>query len=108
MFDTEVVRQKYSKAAGIYDLTMPCFKVWGVNDTWRRKAVRALHLRPGSTVLDLACGTGLNFPFLQEAVGPKGKIIGLDLTAAMLAEARNRIKWHGWDKVELIEKERYD
>jgi demethylmenaquinone methyltransferase/2-methoxy-6-polyprenyl-1,4-benzoquinol methylase len=103
MFDTAIVRQKYSKIAGIYDLTMPFFKLLGLTtDAWRKKAVRALDLRPGSTVLDLACGTGLNFPFLQEAVGPTGKIIGVDLTPEMLAEAQKRIERHGWNNVELI------
>jgi len=37
-------------------------------------------------VLDLACGTGLNFPALERAVGPAGRIIGIDLSADVFQE----------------------
>ncbi len=103
MFDTEVVKQKYTEGARIYDWTFPLWTLFGFHEGWGQKALRALNLRPGSTVLELGCGTGLNFPFLQEAVGPTGKIIGLDLTPAMLAEAQKKIERHGWHNVELIE-----
>jgi ubiquinone/menaquinone biosynthesis C-methylase UbiE len=103
MFDAQMVRQQYSKQAATYDLTMPFWKLWGLSDTWRKRAVGALNLRPGSTVLELGCGTGLNFSFLQEAVGPSGKIIAVDLTPEMLAQARRRIERHGWRNIELIE-----
>ena len=53
---------------------------------------RALGLRPGDTVVDIACGTGLNFPLLEEAIGPDGRIVGVDLTDAMLAQAQRRIE----------------
>lgn len=103
MFDTQVVRQQYSKRAGMYDLTMPFWKLWGLSDARRKRAVQALDLRSGSTVLEMGCGTGLNFPFLQEAVGPTGKLIGVDLTPEMLAKAHRRIDLYGWSNVELIE-----
>ncbi len=103
MFESEQVSRKYSRVARIYDLTMPVFAIFGFNKAARARAVKALELRPGDTVLELGCGTGLNFPFLEEAVGPNGRILGLDLTAAMLAEARKRIERHGWRNIELIE-----
>jgi demethylmenaquinone methyltransferase/2-methoxy-6-polyprenyl-1,4-benzoquinol methylase len=103
MFDTAVVRQRYSKMAGVYEMYATFGKLFGVaTDAWRRKAVRALHLQPGNTVLDVGCGTGLNFPVLQEAVGPKGRIVGVDLTPAMLAKAQSKIERHGWHNIELI------
>jgi demethylmenaquinone methyltransferase/2-methoxy-6-polyprenyl-1,4-benzoquinol methylase len=64
--------------------------------------VRALGLRPGSTVIDIACGTGLNFSLLEEAIGPDGRIVGVDLTDAMLAQAQQRIAANGWDNVSLV------
>ena len=36
----------------------------------RRRVVGMLGLRPGDTVLDVACGTGLSLPLLRQAVGP--------------------------------------
>jgi demethylmenaquinone methyltransferase/2-methoxy-6-polyprenyl-1,4-benzoquinol methylase len=53
--------------------------------------------------MDMACGTGLNFPLLQKAVGPGGRIVGVDLTDAMLARARDRIKANGWSNVSLVQ-----
>ena len=68
---------------------------------FRRVAVGALGLRAGDTVVELGCGTGLNFPLLQQAIGPRGKIIGVDMTEAMLTKARERISRQGWRNVEL-------
>src|SRR5258708_409304 len=36
----------------------------------------------------VGCGTGRNFPFLREAIGPTGRIYGVDLSAGMLCSAR--------------------
>jgi demethylmenaquinone methyltransferase/2-methoxy-6-polyprenyl-1,4-benzoquinol methylase len=65
--------------------------------------VEALDLRPGDTVVDIACGTGLNFPLLEEAIGADGRIVGVDLTDAMLAQARRRIETSGWGNVSLVQ-----
>ena len=56
----------------------------------RVRAVELLDLRPGQTVLDLGCGTGLNHPLLRRRIGPAGRIIGIDASEAMLAQARRR------------------
>ncbi|KAK4945589.1 hypothetical protein LTR10_015208 [Elasticomyces elasticus] len=45
---------------------------------------------PGGAVLDLACGTGLVTLPYAEAVGPEGIVIGIDVTEAMLNEARRK------------------
>jgi SAM-dependent methyltransferase len=50
-------------------------------------AVEALRPPTGGTVLDAGCGTGRALPFLRQAVGPAGRVVGLDLTPEMLAEA---------------------
>ncbi|MET7643230.1 methyltransferase domain-containing protein [Streptomyces sp. NPDC005426] len=50
-------------------------------------AVAALGLRPGDVVLDAGCGTGRAMPELRAAVGPRGTVLGADLTAAMLESA---------------------
>ncbi|MEN8261493.1 MAG: class I SAM-dependent methyltransferase, partial [Pseudomonadota bacterium] len=67
-----------------------------------QKAADALALRRGDTVVEIGCGTGLNFPLLQDAVGPKGKIVGVDLTDAMLDQAKARVDQAGWRNVELV------
>jgi SAM-dependent methyltransferase len=47
----------------------------------------AAQLRPGEAVLDLACGTGFVARSAAARVGPAGRVVGLDLSAAMLAVA---------------------
>jgi demethylmenaquinone methyltransferase/2-methoxy-6-polyprenyl-1,4-benzoquinol methylase len=71
--------------------------------TQRRAAVKALGLHPGDTVIDVACGTGLNFGLIEEVIGPAGRIVGVDLTDAMLAAAHDRIERNGWSNVSLVQ-----
>ena len=94
----------YRKKAKHYDITSRLYPVPGYPQrTQRLRAVQALRLRAGDTVIDMACGTGLNFPLLQKAVGPGGRIVGVDLTDAMLARAQDRIKANGWSNVSLVQ-----
>ncbi|WAL63443.1 class I SAM-dependent methyltransferase [Amycolatopsis cynarae] len=52
-----------------------------------RRAVAELGPPPGGAVADVACGTGRALPELRAAVGEGGTVLGIDLTAEMLAEA---------------------
>ena len=65
--------------------------------------IRLLQLKPGDVVLDVGCGTGLNFPLLARAVGPSGLVIGLDRSPQMLAVARRRVAREGLTTVRLLE-----
>ncbi len=69
----------------------------------RRRTLARLALQPGETVLDVACGTGLSFPLLQEGVGATGRIVGVELSPDMLALARERCAREGWRNVDLRE-----
>ena len=68
-----------------------------------KRAIAALKLKPGDTVIDLGCGTSLNFSSLEDAIGPDGKIIGVDLTNAMLEQARKHLEVNHWTNIELIQ-----
>jgi demethylmenaquinone methyltransferase/2-methoxy-6-polyprenyl-1,4-benzoquinol methylase len=54
-------------------------------------------------VIDIACGTGLNFPLIEEVIGPGGRIVGVDMTDAMLAHAQDRIETNGWSNISLVQ-----
>ena len=96
--------ETYRKKAKHYDITSRLYPAPGYPQrTQRLRAVHALGLRPGDTVVDIACGTGLNFPLLEKVVGPGGRIVGVDLTDAMLARAQDRIKTNGWSNVSLVQ-----
>lgn len=94
----------YRKRAGNYDITANLYYLIGFREwTYRKMAVNALNLGLGDTVVEIGCGTGLNFPILQRLVGSEGKIIGVDLTDYMLTQAKKRIDENGWSNVELVE-----
>jgi ubiquinone/menaquinone biosynthesis C-methylase UbiE len=96
--------ETYRKKAKHYDITSRLYPVPGYPQrTQRLQAVRALRVRPGDTVIDMACGTGLNFRLLEKVVGPGGRIVGVDLTDAMLARAQDRIETNGWSNVSLVQ-----
>ena len=99
----------YRKKAKHYEIVSRLYPVPGY-PLWaqRRRAVQALRLRPGATVVDLACGTGQNFPLIEQAIGSDGWIIGVDLTDAMLAQARRRTERHGWTNVSLVQADAAD
>jgi ubiquinone/menaquinone biosynthesis C-methylase UbiE len=94
----------YRKKAKHYDVTSRLYPAPGYPQRAQRvRTVDALGLRPGDTVVDMACGTGLNFRLLEEAIGPDGRIVGVDLTDAMLAQAQDRIETNGWSNVSLVQ-----
>ena len=93
----------YRKRAKRYDRSVLLMYFAGFRHwAYRKRAIQSLALNPSDTVVDLGCGTGLNFSLLQEQVGPRGRIIGVDITDAMLDEAHARITAHGWSNVELV------
>ncbi len=89
----------YERGALFYDAISGEWPVYGRG---RVVGVELLALKGGDTVLDVGCGTGLNFPLLVAAVGPSGRVIGLDRSPAMLAMADRRIAKNGWSNVTTV------
>lgn len=88
--------EQYRLRAGVYDSELAVF------EPLRREAVASLQLVPGASVLDVGCGTGLSLPLLAEAVGPQGRIVGIEQCPEMLAKARQRLEKVGPCEVALI------
>ena len=100
-FDQSTIGRTYRLWARPYQWFVP-FYLLGNERRLRRKVVSALHLQPGQSVLDVGCGTGRNFPYIMERIGPDGHLIGLDYTPAMLHEAQRLVRCRGWNNVALI------
>ncbi|MBW2263340.1 MAG: arsenite methyltransferase [Deltaproteobacteria bacterium] len=58
-------------------------------------------LEPGQVVLDLGSGAGLDVFLAAEKVGPSGKVIGVDMTEAMLVKARENARSGGFENVQF-------
>jgi SAM-dependent methyltransferase len=66
-----------------------------------RRAMAALAPRPGESVLDIGCGGGETALDLARAVAPGGTVVGIDLSAAVLAFAERAAK--GCERVRFIQ-----
>jgi len=65
--------ETYRKKAKHYDITSRFYPAPGYPQRAQRvRAVQALGLRPGDSVIDIACGIGLNFPVIEQVIGPAG------------------------------------
>jgi arsenite methyltransferase len=62
-------------------------------------------LKEGETVLDLGSGAGFDCFLAAKKVGPKGKVIGVDMTPEMLERARKNAVIGGYKNVEFLEGE---
>lgn len=101
---TDQMKGLYRERSGNYDLTANLYYLIGFREaSYRKIAVSELHLRAGDTVVEIGCGTGLNFRHLLASIGKTGRLIGIDLTDAMLQKARERVTRNGWTNVELVE-----
>ncbi len=95
-----LVAQRYDRLSGL----IPLFDwLFFQPPGFRAKAVDRLNLRLGEHVLEIGCGTGRNFPYLSKAVGPHGRVYGVDISPGMLARARALCDRNQWRNVELIE-----
>ena len=80
--DADDVRTAYRRWAGVYDTVFGGVSAWG-----RRAAVQAVNALPGRRVLEAGVGTGLALP----KYAPGKRVVGIDLSADMLAYARARV-----------------
>jgi demethylmenaquinone methyltransferase / 2-methoxy-6-polyprenyl-1,4-benzoquinol methylase len=80
------VRDMFDAIAPRYDLVNRVM-TFRMDVGWRRRAVGSLGLRPGSTVVDLACGTG---DLCRELASTGLAPLGVDLSFGMLAAGRTR------------------
>jgi acyl dehydratase/ubiquinone/menaquinone biosynthesis C-methylase UbiE len=87
----------YRRLAGSYDLTTAWL------EPYRHRAVSHLRLQPGDVVMDVGCGTGMSFEPIQAAIGPSGRLVGIEPSPEMLAAARVRVEAAGWENVTLLE-----
>jgi ubiquinone/menaquinone biosynthesis C-methylase UbiE len=94
---TAVAIARYRRHAAGYDASA------ARTEPLRRRTIAKLALRPGDAVLDVGCGTGLSFALIEDAIGPTGRLIGIEQSPEMVAVARARVAAGGWRNATLIE-----
>ncbi len=80
---------------------------WLVRDSREReeepaKLLAALEIKTGQTVCDLGCGNGFYTFALAEKVGPRGKVLAVDIQPEMLDLLRNRAKARNFPNIEPV------
>ncbi len=69
----------------------------------RKEAIGYLKLSSGSSVIDVGCGTGASFAYLESVVGDGGIILGIEPSVSMINVARDRVRSAGWKNIVLCE-----
>ena len=104
------IESKYKKIANIPEALLS-FTI-----AIRRNAIAQLNLAYGSSVIDVRCGTGASFPYLENVIGEGGRILGIEPSKSMITVAKDRVKSEGWKNIllrentveEIEEKQEYD
>lgn len=85
---TAEVRAMFDRIAGRYEPLNAVISGFQ-EPRWRRRLVAAARLEAGMSALDVASGTGVVARDLARAVGPGGRVLGVDISTGMLARAQN-------------------
>jgi phosphatidylethanolamine/phosphatidyl-N-methylethanolamine N-methyltransferase len=88
-----LVQRAYDRIAKVYD-----FFFGAILQPGRERAVRTIQSKPGLRVLELGIGTGLTAPLYSS----DWSVVGVDLSSAMLMQARKRIAELGLESVQLV------
>jgi ubiquinone/menaquinone biosynthesis C-methylase UbiE len=79
----EETKAFYDKIAKVYDLLAEHSE-----QPMRELGIQMLNVQPGETLLEIGFGTGHCLLEMARAVGPSGRVLGIDLSESMLEEAR--------------------
>lgn len=94
------VQQLFNQIAPVYDQLNDGLS-FGFHRVWKQMAVDWSEPFPGAACLDVCCGSGDLTRLLARAVGPGGRVVGLDFAVAQLNQACQRAR--SWSNSDVIE-----
>ncbi len=97
----EEVREMFDRIAPKYDLLNHTLSA-GIDKIWRRRVMRLVRREKPRRILDMATGTG-DLAILMARRIPNARILGVDPSEGMLAEARRKISREGLDEHILLQ-----
>ncbi|MCW4040631.1 MAG: class I SAM-dependent methyltransferase [Candidatus Bathyarchaeota archaeon] len=83
------VEGAYDRVAPLYNL-MNGLYFFGRDHQFRSTLIQKLALDANSAVLNVCCGTGLDFSIILQELGKNGTIVGVDLSTQMLHQAKKK------------------
>lgn len=91
------VQRFYRYHSHVYDATR-----WTILHG-RKRAIADMNIQPDSHVMEVGCGTGLNFRHIESYLDQdRGRLVGVDLSEHMLVKAEGRVSSSGWTNIELM------
>lgn len=75
---------------------------WGRDLQWRKDAIRLSGAVDGGSIVDLGCGTGDFTIEAAKTVGPRGSVVGVDLSEGMLSVARRKLARAGLNQARVV------
>ena len=94
-YDPHEIAGVFGRAAATYDTVIPFFAEFGA------RLVDLAALQPGESVLDVGCGRGATLLPAAERVGPRGRVLGVDLSEEMVALLEDDIATRGLSQAEV-------
>jgi ubiquinone/menaquinone biosynthesis C-methylase UbiE len=99
----EDVAKNYDQASQWYDLFTKSLLDWLLGlGKYRERILNRLGELNNARVLEIGCGTGLNFKHILARIKPDGELVGLDYSSGMLEKARQKIETNDWKGVTLV------
>jgi demethylmenaquinone methyltransferase/2-methoxy-6-polyprenyl-1,4-benzoquinol methylase len=84
------INAAYDRTAPMYDIINALYFA-GRDRQYRSHLIDRLDLQSDDRVLDLCCGTGLDFLYIRQRVAERGIVIGVDASSQMIRRAQRRV-----------------
>ena len=104
---TKSIEEKQKMAIRYYDKLS---YVYDFVSNWyytkpRNFAIKKLEIQKNEVILNLPCGTGVNFKYFQKHLKNTGSVLGIDLSEGMLKQASKKITKNNWKNIFLVKED---
>ena len=99
----EKIEQMFNDIAPSYDRLNHLMSL-GIDNIWRKKALKEIVDGTQQQILDVACGTGDSTIAIAKAMEPGGRVTGIDISAGMMEPLMRKAAHEGvHDRIKLLQ-----